>query len=126
MTTILAAPVSRRALLRRALTSAAGLGALALVGPGAVAAAVASPVQTRGSVVAGAVAAAAPARVDPRRIEQAGTAAWSFVPTLGGPLPRGDHSLSLYAEGGVLYLFGGRNADGVLGDLLALDLATST
>ncbi|MGH2729966.1 MAG: Kelch repeat-containing protein [Actinomycetota bacterium] len=52
---------------------------------------------------------------------------WTQLATTGTPPARTDHGLSYDSESGVVYLFGGRDDDGVaMNDLWALDLASAT
>lgn len=102
--------VSRRAVLRGTAAGAAGLGAIAIAGCGG------------GTKKAASTPALSPQPVSPTRVASPppaapAEAAWARVPFAAGPSARRDHSLTLNADDGLIYLFGGR-AKGVAGNQL--------
>jgi hypothetical protein len=112
--------VSRRAVLRGLLATAAGVGAVSLIGCGddaaPAAATPASPPATPTRTAA----------VSPTAIPAA-AGAWVPLPaTPPSPGARRDHSMTYDGDGHRILLFGGRRAGIAMDDLWSFDVATST
>ena len=112
----LSAKISRRALLRGTATGAAGLGAMAMVGCGGGTTAAKTPVPSP--------AAGAPTQAAASPTAAPTKAAWTRVQLAAAPGPRRDHSLTLNADDGLIYLFGGRASGVANNELWTFDPAT--
>lgn len=112
-------PISRRQLVRAGLTLAAGLGAAYAFGCGEDADSSPRPSE-QSRTPAATLPTTATIAPSPRG------AAWRQI-SAGGTLPgpRRDHSLTAYAAGSRVYLFGGRAGGDPLGDLWVYDVEAS-
>src|SRR5262249_40415623 len=96
-------PISRRSLLRGALASSAGIGALAIVGCGSDDAKPAAPATGAAPTQASSPTAMSAATAEAPR-------AWFEIKAENAPPPRRDHSLTYHPGDGAVYAFGGRTA----------------
>lgn len=113
------ARISRRALLRRSIAAAAGVGAIAVVGCGDGT----SDARPTPTVDAASPTQPASASATPAAPEQA---AWTQLQPSASPPARRDHSLTYNSDDGHVYLFGGRAGGTASNDLWTFDLRTST